>query len=194
MTPLYIKASINYTLIRSRAAEMGLADRTFTDLIGVRLRDLEADLDQRAVSLTMLARLSSVLGVTLDQLVTMDGEPPPALPATADSSDADLLLALLLSYGSLGVEQLLDALNWNRQRLAAAATTAEAAIAATPLGFLVTDQRIACVLRPGALPADVRARPPGQQAARIARDRHGIHLLVVGWAWCRVLAWPHQAR
>src|SRR5260370_14639066 len=45
---------------------------------GVHLDDLEEDLDQRAVSLTLLTRLSRVLGLTLDQLVTTEGRTRPA--------------------------------------------------------------------------------------------------------------------
>jgi hypothetical protein len=45
-------ASLNYALIHARAAEIGLAGPAFTRLVGVRLEDLEEDLDQRTLSLT----------------------------------------------------------------------------------------------------------------------------------------------
>jgi hypothetical protein len=118
-----------------------------------------------------------VLDLTLDQLVTIDAEPPPPPAAAADPNDADLLLALLLAYGSLGVEQLLDALGWAHHRLAAAVASAEAVATPTPLRLVVTDQRIACILRPGALPAE--ARTPGRRqrtnprTADRPRDRPG---------------------
>jgi hypothetical protein len=150
------RTSLNCALIRSRAAEIGLAGRAFTDIIGVHLDDLEEDLDQRAVSLTLLTRLSRVLGLTLDQLVIIEDEPAP--PAAASPADADLLLALLLAYGGLGVEQLPGLLNWTHYRLAAAAAAAEAVLAPTPLRLVITDQQITCVLRPGALPPGVRTR------------------------------------
>lgn len=68
MTPPYINISLNYALIRERTTDLGLGDEMFADLIGVRREYLEADLDQRAVSLTLLIRLSRLLGLTLDQL------------------------------------------------------------------------------------------------------------------------------
>lgn len=64
-----------------------------------------------------------MLGLTLDQLVIIEDEPNP--PAAASPTDANLLLALLLAYGSLGVEQLPGLLNWTCHRLAAAAVAAE---------------------------------------------------------------------
>jgi hypothetical protein len=68
VTPPYINISLNYALIRERTTDLGLGDEMFADLIGVRREYLEADLDQRAVSLTLLIRLSRLLGLTLDQL------------------------------------------------------------------------------------------------------------------------------
>ena len=171
MTPP-ARTSLNYVLIRSRAAEIGLAGRTFTDAIGVHLDDLEEDLDQRAVSLTLLTRLSRVLGLTLDQLVVIEDEPAP--PVAASPTDASLLLALLLAYGSLGVEQLPDLLNWTHQRLAAAAATAEAVLAPTPLRLVTTDQQITCVLRPGSLPPDVRTRVEG--SVRTSQPLHAYEI------------------
>jgi hypothetical protein len=150
------RTGLNYALIRSRAAEIGLAGRAFTDIIGVHLDDLTEDLDQRAVSLTLLTRLSRVLGLPLDQMVVIEDEP--AAPAAASPADADLLLALVFAYGSLGVEQLPGLLDWTHRRLAAAATAAEAVLAPTPLRLAITDQQVTCVLRPGSLPADVRTR------------------------------------
>ena len=150
------RTSLNYALIRSRAAEIGLAGRAFTDVIGVHPGDLEEDLDQRAVSLMLLTRLSRVLGLTLDQLVTTEDEPAP--PETASPADAHLLLALLLVYGNFGVEQLPGLLDWTCHRLAAAAAAAGAVLAPTPLRLTITDQQATCVLRPGALPPSVRTR------------------------------------
>ncbi|MGH3275620.1 MAG: hypothetical protein ACRDNZ_15015 [Streptosporangiaceae bacterium] len=154
MTPP-ARTSLNYALIRSRAAETGLTEHIFTHLVGVHLDDLK-DLDQRAVSLTLLTRLSRVLGLTLDQLVIVEDEPAP--PTAASPAHADLLLALLLAYGSLGVEQLLDLVDWTHHQLAAAAAAAEAVLAPTPLRLVITDQQITCVLRPGSLPSGVQTR------------------------------------
>lgn len=150
------RTGLNYALIRGRAAEIGLAGSGFTDVIGVNLDDLNEGLDQRAVSLTLLTRLSRVLGLTLDQLVIIEDEPAP--PAAASPADADLLLALLSTYGSFGIVQLGSLLDWTHRRLTAAATAAAATLAPTPLRLAITDQRITCVLRPGSLPADVQAR------------------------------------
>ena len=75
-------AGLDTALIRGRVAEMGLSEQAFLDLIGLRLSDLEEDLDQRPVSLTLLMRLSTVLWLTLDQLVTVEEEPPPVAQPT----------------------------------------------------------------------------------------------------------------
>jgi hypothetical protein len=166
------RTSLNYALIRSRAAETGLAGRTFTDIIGAHLDDLEDDPDQRAVSLTLLTRLSRALGLTLDQLVIIEDEPAP--PETASPADAHLLLALLLAYGNLGVEQLPGLLNWTHYRLAAAAAAAEAVLAPTPLRLAITDQQITCVLRPGALPPHVRTRV--EDSVRISQPLHAYEI------------------
>lgn len=148
------KPSLNFPLIRTRVWEVGLDDRTFTELIGARLSELEKDLDHRAISLTLLTRLANVLGMSLDQFVT--APTPPA--AAAAPEDADLLVALTLTYGNLDVEHLLDVLDWTHDRLLAGVATAEATLAATPLRLVVADQHLACLLRPGALPAGVRVR------------------------------------
>jgi hypothetical protein len=42
------------------------------------------------------------------------------------------------------------------------------------LRLVVTDQRIACILRPGALPSDVRARLDDNVRTREALQAHGI--------------------
>ncbi len=173
MTP-HARTSLNYALIRSRAAEIGLAGRAFTDVIGVHLDDLEGDLDQRAVSLTLLTRLSRVLGLTLDQLVTTEDEPAP--PETASPVDAHLLLALLLAYGNFGVEQLPGLLDWTHHRLAAAAAAAEAVLAPTPLRLIITDQQATCVLRPGALHPSVRTRVEDSARASQPLQAHEISL------------------
>jgi hypothetical protein len=165
---------LNYALIRARAAEIGLTGRAFTDVIGVHLDDLEQDLDQRGVSLTLLTRLSRVLGLTLDQLVIVEDEPVP--PQAASPADADLLLALVFAYGSFGVEQLPGLLDWTHRRLAAAAAAAEAVLAPTPLRLVITDQQVACVLRPGSLPPSVRARAEDSVRTSQPLQAHQISL------------------
>lgn len=168
------RTGLNYALIRSRAAEIGLAGRAFIEIIGVHPEDLEDGFDQRAVSLTLLTRLSRVLGLTLDQLVITEDEPAP--PEAASPADADLLLALVFAYGSFGTEQLRGLLDWAHRRLAAAAAAAEAILAPTPLRLVITDQRITSVLRPGSLPVGVQAR--AEDSVRISQpvQAHEISL------------------
>jgi hypothetical protein len=67
-------------------------------------------------------------------------------------------LALLLSHGALPADQQLDLLGWSRECLSAATTARKVLIGGGPLRLAATDQHLACPLRPGPVPDDIRHR------------------------------------
>jgi hypothetical protein len=169
---------LNYALIRARAAQIGLAELAFRRLTGVRLADLEEVFDyHRDVSLALLARLAEVLDLSITDLLFDPGQTAPA-PATADPDDAQLLLALLLRHGALAVDQLLDLLGWTPEQLDAAATAGAALLAGGPMRLAVTDQYLACLIRPGLLPDDVRDRFADSERLRAPLTGHEAHELL----------------
>ncbi|MEU7925075.1 hypothetical protein [Micromonospora sp. NPDC049107] len=168
--------TLNYPLIRARASEIGIAEVTFRQLTGLRLADLHETLEHhRDVSLALLARLGEVLDLGIADLVLDTDTTAPASPAAATPGDAQLLLALLLSYGVLTVDQLLDLLGWTRERLHTATTAGQELLAGGPMRLAVTDQHLACLIHPGAVPDDIRARFTDSQRLLAPLTGHEAH-------------------
>jgi hypothetical protein len=158
---------LNYPLIRSRAASLGLGDRSLTQLLGVRLEELEEDLDQRFISLNLLVRLARTLDLALDELVIVDGPDPD--PAEADTGDDGMVLALAATYSGITIDRVLALLRWSDRRLAAAIESIHGSLQETPLRLLVTDSRLSLGLR-GGLPDGTRERLDFEQ-----RQREPLH-------------------
>jgi hypothetical protein len=157
VTGLIDEVRLNFLLIRARAAALGLPDAAVADLIGVRLRELETDLDHRLVTLTVLVRLSRILAVSLDDLVLTDS-PAAAAPPVGEVGDEAVILALTASYAGVSISRVLTVLGWSRARLSTAVDTVVAQLEPTPLRLIVTDTRLALALRDDALPEGTHER------------------------------------
>ncbi len=162
-------AALNMPLIRARVAALGLVDSQITDTLGVSVYDLGRDPDFRAVSLTILVRLSRLLDVPLDDLVITNDpqiqaldQPAPDSPAEdgaqGEVADDQLLLGLIATFNSLHVPRILRLLGWTGPRLDAALTVIGEHLAPTALRVVATDQRLTLMLRPDVLPAVVRSQ------------------------------------
>ncbi|MDI5978244.1 hypothetical protein [Amycolatopsis magusensis] len=178
------RVALNYPLIHARAAELGLTEPVFTELVGTSLATLRSDHSQRTLSLTMLVRLARLLEISLDELVLTDAVPAPPPrsageepgPGADAGEDATVVLALLATYSGLPVAHTLRLLGWTRARLDDALAGAAGQLRATALRVAVTDERLQLLLRPGALPADVRER---FDRDRVAQQPLEPHLAVV---------------
>jgi hypothetical protein len=117
------RVALNYPLIRARAAELGLAEPVFTELVGVSLATLRSDHGQRTISLSMLVRPARLLEISLDEFVLTDAVtlPQPARTAgEARDKGADatvVVLALPATYGGLPVAHTLRPLGWTAPAL-----------------------------------------------------------------------------
>jgi hypothetical protein len=177
VTTLITRAALNYAVIRARVADLGLLDAKATELLGVRLVDLEEDLDQRTVSLTLLVRIARALDLTLDELVIVDDQTPPR-PDAGRAGDDAVVLALVASYNGLHVGRVLNHLGWSHDRLDAAIASLADQLAPTPLRLAVTDHMLMLTLRPGALPALTRERFDRDHALRRPLDpKTAVHVL-----------------
>ena len=99
----------------------------------------------------------------------------PASPAAAAPGDAHLLVALLLSYGVLTVDQLLDLLDWIRDRMHTATAASQEMLAGGSLRLAVTDQHLACLIRPGMVPDNISARFAHSQRQLASLTGHEAH-------------------
>ncbi|MFI6031652.1 hypothetical protein [Amycolatopsis magusensis] len=66
------RGALDYPLIQARAAELGLTEPVFTELVGASLDTLRSDHGQRTTSLTVLVRLARLLELSFDELVLTD--------------------------------------------------------------------------------------------------------------------------
>ncbi|MQA10037.1 MAG: hypothetical protein GEU98_16070 [Pseudonocardiaceae bacterium] len=159
------RTTLNMPLIRERVAALGLVDGQVATAIGVSLYELGRDPDSRAVSLTILVRLSRLLELPLDELVVTD-DPHVHSPDQPESAHLDarevgddyLLMGLVATYNGLGIVRILNLLGWTRPRLDAALTVIGEHLAHTALRVVATDERLTLMLRPDVIPAVVRAQ------------------------------------
>jgi hypothetical protein len=138
--------------IQDRAAALGVTGRRFIQLAGVALDDLPR-LTRRTVSLDLLARLSVALDLPVPDLLTSTGTPP----APAVTEDSELLTSVLFTYGSVDVDDLCTALDWNPVQLTAAADAAAARLESMPVRLVRTDQELMLIAR-DSLPEPTRTR------------------------------------
>jgi hypothetical protein len=121
---------------------VGLAEHYVSAEVGTSLYELGRDPDSRAVSLTILVRLSRLLEVPLDDLVTTDDphvHPPGELePPAGQVGDDHVLLGLIATYNKLGVLRVLNLLGWTRTRLDTALTAIAEHLAPTALRVVAT--------------------------------------------------------
>jgi hypothetical protein len=177
MNNLIDSVRVNTPLIRSRAAGLALPDEALTRLLGVSLADLERDLDQRFVSLTMLVRLSRLLDCTIDELITVNRAHSETPPAPAGGDDA-VILALSASYYGITVDRILTVLRWSTLRLDAALTSLAQQLESTPLRLIVTDNHVAIGLRVNSLAADTRERLDAEYRYRQPLRAHEATTLI----------------
>ncbi|MEU4707241.1 hypothetical protein AB0G00_12500 [Nocardia salmonicida] len=133
------------------------------------LTDLERDLDQRTVTLTMLSRLHDPLGLSLDETLLTDRaakglaeHDPDAVDDIDAAMHARTLLAVLVSRDGIGVDVVLAATRWSLAEFEAGLTYLRAQLDRTASQVLATDVVPHLALRPGVLPGPLRvalARP-----------------------------------
>ncbi|EFV90148.1 putative DNA-binding protein [Dietzia cinnamea P4] len=173
-------ARLNFDAIRAQAARLGLSEDALRGASGVWLRGLESDRDQRTVTLTVLARLSRVLDLSLDELVDLDSRgPEPPAPATASGAqDAHVVLALLALQGGVRIADVLDRLGWDLPRLDSALAVIADQLSPTALRVAVTDDRLTLLIRTEALPEDVRRPFDELRAAHRPLSAHAAVMLL----------------
>ncbi|MFC9472440.1 DNA-binding protein [Nocardia sp. FBN12] len=165
---------LNYSRIRRRAAELGLTEQTLCQATGVHPYS-ERDPDQRTVTLTVLSRLRTLLGLTWAELVIEPdnaaheaSEIAHAAPEGEDAADATLLLGVLASRGGATTQTVLGRLAWTHARLDAAIDVVRDQLAGTALQLSGTELYLTLTVVPGTVSGTVDDRLIEEDARRVA--------------------------